>query len=640
MCGIFGLGVNKEDLKYKDLLNDIKLLYKISEDRGKDSSGISILSNDKILTYRKIMRPCHMINETKFLETVNQAFEGCSEQVKLIGHCRLTTDGSFASHENNHPIDSNSFVGVHNGIVLNAIDLVGKQTNHLISREHLSAQSDTKLFFQKIEEINERTNSLTQAISEVYFLIDGAASIALLDKNGNIVIGSNTGSLYYIEDEIGGNFLFASEASFIRRFLLKSRIFEKGAFYITQVKPNTGLAMSSTLKKFIFEQEKEKAEVLLETEKFFPNIEIRSSVSDLKRCKKCILPETYPFISFDSKGVCNFCSSHEKQTFHGREKLEEFLNPYRSKDGSPDCLVGLSGGRDSCYGLHVLKNEFEMNPIAYTYDWGLTTDTSRRNQAKVTGKLGIEHILRAADTQRKRQNLRHNIMAWLKRPHLGMVPLFMAGDKDFYQYGRTLKKDFNLELTIFCSGYLLEQREFFVGFCGVNQNVTSTARAYDYAFLAKYQLATFYIGQYLKNPFYINRSFFDSIRSFFTTFMLKDDFLYLYEYLPWEEKRIEETLKREFDWEVDSAYGKNQWRMGDGQTAFTNYIYYSLAGFSEFDNFRSNQIREGLLTRDDALRLVKEDNRPKIDTLQYFAYLIGFNLDVVLSKIDAIPKMY
>ena len=158
--------------------------------------------------------------------------------------------------------------------------------------------------------------------------------------------------------------------------------------------------------------------------------------------------------------------------------------------------------------------------------------------------------------------------------------------------------------------------------------------------MAKVQLAFFYISQYIKNPFYINKSFFDSIRSFFTTFLFKDDFLYLYEYLPWDEKEIESVLKREFDWEIDKSYGKNQWRMGDGQTAFTNFIYFTLAGFTEFDNFRSNQIREGLITREEAIELVRGDNRPKIETLQYFSYLIGFNLDEVLARINTIPKLY
>ena len=63
------------------------------------------------------------------------------------------------------------------------------------------------------------------------------------------------------------------------------------------------------------------------------------------------------------------------------------------------------------------------------------------------------------------------------------------------------------------------------------------------------------------------------------------------------------TLLDEYNWMSDIAYGKNQWRMGDGQTTFNNFIYFTLAGFSEFDNFRSNQICEDLLSRNEGLSL-------------------------------------
>ena len=465
----------------------------------------------------------------------------------------------------------------------------------------------------------------------------------MCDSEKKFIIASNTGSLYYIKDLETGNFVFASESAILKVFLNKSSIFNSSLISnISQVKAGVGIEIDdSMVKEFSLNEKSEHLDNKPIIKKdIFPVHEAISDVSNLRRCTKCVLPSTYPFISFDESGVCNFCRTYERQRFKGAEELEKFLKRYRSEDGKPDCLVGLSGGRDSCYGLHVLKTKFGMHPIAYTYDWGLTTDTSRRNQAKICGKLGIEHIIRAPDIQKKRRHIKKNIYAWLKRPKLGMVPLFMAGDKDFYHYGRQLRKGLDINLTVFCSGQLFEQREFFVGFCGVKENVTTTARLYQYSNFAKLRLAFWYISQYLLNPRYLNESFFDSVRSYFTSFVYKDDFLYLYEYLPWNEKEIESTLKKEYDWEDYKAYGSNQWRMGDGQTAFTNYIFYAIAGFTEFDNFRARQVREGLLTRDEALKLIKIDNSPKYETLQYFSYLIGFNLDEVLAHIDLLPKLY
>ena len=67
------------------------------------------------------------------------------------------------------------------------------------------------------------------------------------------------------------------------------------------------------------------------------------------------MPSTYPFIEFDNEGVSNYYKRYKKQNFLGEDKLFEILDKYRSKNGNPDCVVGLSGGRDSSYGLHLLK---------------------------------------------------------------------------------------------------------------------------------------------------------------------------------------------------------------------------------------------------------------------------------------------
>ena len=100
----------------------------------------------------------------------------------------------------------------------------------------------------------------------------------------------------------------------------------------------------------------------------------------------------------------------------------------------------ISGGRDSIYTLHLVKEEMKMNPITYTYDWGMVTDLARRNIARICGKLGVENIIIAADIHWKRENIRKNILALAKKPNLGIIPLFMAGDKYFYYYAHKVKR--------------------------------------------------------------------------------------------------------------------------------------------------------------------------------------------------------
>jgi glucosamine--fructose-6-phosphate aminotransferase (isomerizing) len=66
----------------------------------------------------------------------------------------------------------------------------------------------------------------------------------------------------------------------------------------------------------------------------------------------------------------------------------------------------------------------------------------------------------------------------------------------------------------------------------------------------------------------------------------------------------------------------------------------TVAGFTEHDTFRSNQIREGHISRTEALRLLPQDNQVRMDALTEYAGLVGFDLDNAMRLIDAMPKLY
>ena len=109
--------------------------------------------------------------------------------------------------------------------------------------------------------------------------------------------------------------------------------------------------------------------------------------------------------------------------------------------------------------------------------------------------------------------------------------------------------------------------------------------------------------------------------------------------MQWDEKTVVDTLLNEYDWEL-ATDTKSTWRIGDGTAAFYNYIYYMVAGFTENDALRSNQIREGVLDRDSALRLVAVENQPRWESLQWYANTIGFNLNDALRVISRMPRLY
>jgi len=646
MCGIFGISQSQlRPINFDNILKDIKIYVDTSQIRGSDTFGISFKLDDEIIIFKSNEKPSASIKKKSYKEFLSKFLKNkINKNLMMIGQTRLVTNGSKFSYSNNQPVETKNIVGVHNGIFANLEEENSEKTKNY---ESYDVKSDSLLFYENISKFLNDKN-FTKNFFEYLKNISGNFSIAfhLLNEN-KIFISSNCGSLFYYNDE--DIFTFASEKKFILDYLKNSNLIKKKDIDSSKVK-------KCLQQIIIFDLDQKKLKEIDLTKNFNdPKIKIDyekkiniknnlkyelNKIKDLKRCSKCILPETYPFIYFNSNNVCNYCENYEKQNFLGEEKLFQYLEKFRSKNGEPDCLVGLSGGRDSTYGLHLLKTKYKMNPIAYTFDWGLTTDISRINAAKICGKLGVEHIIRSADIEKKREYVKKNLFSWLKRPHLGMLPIIQVGDKGFYDHGRKLSKELNLKLVVHCTGYQLEQREFFLGFAGINQKLKNNQRMYSYDFFNKLKMLYWYSLQFLLNPHYLNSALLDNFDGFLASFIRKDDFLHLYNYEKWDESLMIKTLNEEYNWTNDISYGKNQWRMGDGQTAFNNFVYYTLAGFSEYDNFRSNQIREDLITRSEAIKLCEEDNKIKYDTLKNFSEIIGFNLDNVLSKISSLEKLY
>lgn len=112
----------------------------------------------------------------------------------------------------------------------------------------------------------------------------------------------------------------------------------------------------------------------------------------------------------------------------------------------------------------------------------------------------------------------------------------------------------------------------------------------------------------------------------------------MFDYWKWDEAEIDATL-HQYDWEL-APDTTSTWRIGDGTAAFYNYLYYSVAGLTEHDTFRSNQIREGDLSRDEALELVRVENRPRYQNIKWYLDSLGFDFREVIGTVNEIPRPY
>jgi hypothetical protein len=270
----------------------------------------------------------------------------------------------------------------------------------------------------------------------------------------------------------------------------------------------------------------------------------------------------------------------------------------------------------------------------------MVTDLARRNVSRICGKLGIEHILVSADIPQKREWIRKNVDAWLAKPALGTIPLFMAGDKAYFYYLTKAREQLGVELAFLCEN-LLERTDFKTGFAGVPPIVHDEDHAYTLPLRHKVKLASYYGTQFLTNPRYLNTSLLDTAKAFAYYYLIKRDFHNLYRYAEWDEEHISSTLIGTYDFELADDT-KSTWRIGDGTAPFYNYIYYAVAGLTENDTFRSNQIRNGAISRERALELIDRDNRPRFPSIQWYLKTIGMErtLEEVIEIIERIPKLW
>jgi len=604
VCGIFGF-IGPEALDS----SSSKILIKHAQQRGRDSSGMVIHDATAYHAYRTDDPIDRLLMRIPPLGNL------------FFGHSRLVTNGTA----DNQPVSREQVIVLHNGIVVNHEALwsvLGKSPELEIDTEIIPAIIASHL---------EEGGTVETAAARVLSLAEGVvACAALIPRLGKVLLFSNNGSLY-VGDKSEG-LLFSSE-----RYPLE----QIGAENIRQIRDEAVILDVPLQQEAVEVTEWKDRSVNLVPGLGFSAEEEALLVypkPNFRRCTRCILPETMPFIAFDEQGVCNYCHNYKPRNHpRPKEELFELIKPFRRASGD-EVLVPFSGGRDSSYGLHLIIHELKLKPVTYTYDWGMVTDLGRRNVSRMSAKLGVENIIVAADITKKRDYIRRNLNAWIKSPHLGMLSVLTAGDKHFFRHIETLKRQTGVSLNLWGINPL-EVTHFKSGFLGVPPDFAEE-RVYSHGAMKQLRYQSLRFKAMVQSPGYFNRSIPDTLLGeYYRSFTTKSDYFHIFDYWRWDEKQIEDTLDSEYDWER-APDTQTTWRIGDGTAAFYNYAYYTIAGFTEHDTFRSNQVREGDITREEALRLVEEENTPRYPNLKWYLDVVGVDFTAAIQAINQAPRLY
>ena len=116
----------------------------------------------------------------------------------------------------------------------------------------------------------------------------------------------------------------------------------------------------------------------------------------MKFCKKCLYPSTKPQLQFDERGICSACNNYKlKDEVDWGKKKEDLLlilEKYRSKnDNNYDCIIPVSGGKDSTFQTYTIKETFGLNPLAVNFHPHDQTEIGRKNLENLK-QLGVDCI--------------------------------------------------------------------------------------------------------------------------------------------------------------------------------------------------------------------------------------------------------
>ena len=145
----------------------------------------------------------------------------------------------------------------------------------------------------------------------------------------------------------------------------------------------------------------------------------RPNIRPYQICKSCVMDTTDDDITFDSNGVCMRCNEYreriEPEWNHGKGHEKELKtlieNIKKSGKGKKyDCILGLSGGLDSSYMLHLAVKEWGLRPFVFHIDAGWNLPVAEENIRRLTDKLGVELHIEKMDWD----EMREMQLAWFR----------------------------------------------------------------------------------------------------------------------------------------------------------------------------------------------------------------------------------
>lgn len=183
----------------------------------------------------------------------------------------------------------------------------------------------------------------------------------------------------------------------------------------------------------------------------------------MKYCKRCVMPDTRPGISFTEDGICSACQAFENRKtvdYTARfEELKKICDKYRGMNGPDgyDCMIAVSGGKDSHFQTYLMKEVMGMNPLLVTVEDNFPmTDAGMHNIKNISEAFGCDIISLKPNIRAQKAIMRKTFERYGKPTyyidryiytfplHMAVkynTPLLVYGENVNYEYGGAQTKE-------------------------------------------------------------------------------------------------------------------------------------------------------------------------------------------------------
>ena len=345
-----------------------------------------------------------------------------------------------------------------------------------------------------------------------------------------------------------------------------------------------------------------------------PQDHLGQPFAHLQYCVRCCVPQTQEGVVFDELGVCQACQSAEQKIhidWAERERdLRKTLDAAKASAGNNyDCIIPISGGKDSTFQLHVLTKIYGMKPLAVTFSHNWYSETGWYNLQNSLEQFNVDHIMFTPNRSVVNRIAKHSLAGigdscWHCHAGVGAFPLQAA-------------VRFNIPLLVWGES---------IAESSGRASYKNPVRKFDREYFTKVS-AKLRPDQMVRDDLSERDLYPFNVPSAEECERVGVYGIHLGDYIFWDDERQTEFVRDVYGWretQIEGSYKryKSAECIMPGVHDFANYLK---RGYGRATFHSSVDVRAGLLSRDEAWKLIQDNDGVRPEALDYYLQATGMS---------------